>query len=218
MMPRPAEGVKRRSYAHEFSEARADVETGVSRCTPSLPSAVYNGAERLEDSVHDLVIRNGKVVDGTGRDAFRADVAIDGEIVSAVGEVEESGWRTIDADGLVVTPGFIDPTFISMPAHVGSSGHPGVLARNDDGRDRQLRRRLCATQAFRHRTTCGRPRERRRDPSGEHARQPERRPGRGGALHDRWQRRASLPALSRTLVPATQTRCSKSSASARTSF
>ena len=59
--------------------------------------------------MHDLVIRNGKVVDGTGRDAFRADVAIDGEIISAVGEVEESAWRTIDADGLVVTPGFIDP-------------------------------------------------------------------------------------------------------------
>jgi len=59
--------------------------------------------------VHDLVIRNGTVVDGTGRDAFRADVAIDGEIISAVGVVEGSAWQTIDAEGLVVAPGFIDP-------------------------------------------------------------------------------------------------------------
>ena len=76
-----------------------------------LPSTVYNGevAFRTEVAVHDLVIRNGKVVDGTGRDAFRADVAIDGEIVSAVGEVQGSAWQTIEADGLIVTPGFIDP-------------------------------------------------------------------------------------------------------------
>jgi N-acyl-D-aspartate/D-glutamate deacylase len=58
--------------------------------------------------VHDLVIRNGSVVDGTGRPAFGADVAIDGDRIVAVGAVRETGWRTLDAAGRLVTPGFID--------------------------------------------------------------------------------------------------------------
>jgi N-acyl-D-amino-acid deacylase len=59
--------------------------------------------------MHDLVIRGGDVVDGTGRPAFRADVAVDGDRIVAVGEVRERGWRTLDASGRLVTPGFVDP-------------------------------------------------------------------------------------------------------------
>jgi N-acyl-D-aspartate/D-glutamate deacylase len=56
----------------------------------------------------DLLIKNGTVVDGTGAPARRADVAIrDGRVV-AVGETDESASRTVDADGLVVAPGFVD--------------------------------------------------------------------------------------------------------------
>jgi N-acyl-D-aspartate/D-glutamate deacylase len=58
--------------------------------------------------MHDLVVRGGSVVDGTGRPPFHADVAVDGDRIVAVGEVLERGWRTIDAAGRVVTPGFID--------------------------------------------------------------------------------------------------------------
>jgi N-acyl-D-amino-acid deacylase len=60
--------------------------------------------------VHDFVIRRGRVVDGTGAPAFEADIAIDGGIISAVepaGSVGE-GRREIDAEGLLVTPGFVD--------------------------------------------------------------------------------------------------------------
>src|SRR4051794_2175955 len=57
---------------------------------------------------HDLVIRNGSVVDGTGAPARRADVAIDGERVTEVGAVNTKGRRELDADGRVVTPGFVD--------------------------------------------------------------------------------------------------------------
>ena len=57
--------------------------------------------------MHDLVIRGGRVVDGTGAPAFTADVAIDGGVVSEVGKVG-AGRREIDADGLLVTPGFVD--------------------------------------------------------------------------------------------------------------
>lgn len=59
--------------------------------------------------MHDLVIRNGTLIDGTGRPGFRGDLAIDADRIVAVGEVRDSGWRTIDADGRLVTPGFIDP-------------------------------------------------------------------------------------------------------------
>jgi N-acyl-D-aspartate/D-glutamate deacylase len=57
----------------------------------------------------DLVIRNGLVIDGTGSPPQRCDIAIDGERISAVGQDIGRGQREIDADGLVVTPGFIDP-------------------------------------------------------------------------------------------------------------
>lgn len=57
---------------------------------------------------HDTVIRGGLVVDGTGGDARVADVAIDGERITAVGTVEAPGRTEIDAAGKAVTPGFVD--------------------------------------------------------------------------------------------------------------
>jgi N-acyl-D-aspartate/D-glutamate deacylase len=58
--------------------------------------------------MHELVIRGGTVVDGTGAPAATADVAIDGGTIVEVGRVEASGVREIDADGLVVAPGWVD--------------------------------------------------------------------------------------------------------------
>jgi N-acyl-D-aspartate/D-glutamate deacylase len=57
---------------------------------------------------HDVVVRNGTVVDGTGAPATRADVAIQGDRVVALGVVEGDGRREIDATGCIVTPGFVD--------------------------------------------------------------------------------------------------------------
>lgn len=57
----------------------------------------------------DYVIKRGTVVDGTGREPYRADVGIrDGHIVE-VGEVNDDAATSLDAEGLLVTPGFIDP-------------------------------------------------------------------------------------------------------------
>lgn len=58
--------------------------------------------------MHDIVIRGGDVVDGTGSAPTRADVAIDGDRVTQVGVVGGRGEREIDATGRLVTPGFVD--------------------------------------------------------------------------------------------------------------
>ena len=58
--------------------------------------------------MHDLVIRGGTVVDGTGRPRFDGDVAIDGGVLAAVGEVAQRGRRELDAKGMLVTPGWVD--------------------------------------------------------------------------------------------------------------
>ena len=58
--------------------------------------------------MHDIVIRGGTVIDGSGKPAFTGDVAIaDGRIVG-VGGKQGPGKREIDADGLLVTPGWVD--------------------------------------------------------------------------------------------------------------
>src|SRR5688572_13548486 len=57
---------------------------------------------------HDLVIRGGDVVDGTGTAPRRADVAIDGGRITAVGDGIGTGRDELDARGRVVTPGWVD--------------------------------------------------------------------------------------------------------------
>jgi N-acyl-D-aspartate/D-glutamate deacylase len=58
--------------------------------------------------VHDLVVRGGTLIDGTGEAARTGDVAVDGGLITAVGAVDGRGQREIEADGAVVTPGFVD--------------------------------------------------------------------------------------------------------------
>ena len=58
--------------------------------------------------MHDIVIRAGKVVDGTGSEARKVDIAIDDGVISSVGPAIGQGRIEIDADGYLVTPGFVD--------------------------------------------------------------------------------------------------------------
>ena len=62
----------------------------------------------MQDPIHDLVIRNGKIVDGSGAPAFTGDVAIDNGIITSVGGIAGTARREIDATGLLVTPGWVD--------------------------------------------------------------------------------------------------------------
>ncbi len=59
--------------------------------------------------MHDTIIRNGSVIDGSGAGRYRADVAISGDLIAAVGDLADADAAiTIDAAGKIVAPGFID--------------------------------------------------------------------------------------------------------------
>ncbi len=73
-----------------------------------LSSALPHG-EASPPPQYDLLIRNGRVIDGTGRGGYMADVAIKGDRIARIGKLKNArARRVIDARGLVVAPGFID--------------------------------------------------------------------------------------------------------------
>ena len=60
------------------------------------------------NNLHDLVIRNGKILDGSGKKPFFGDIAIDDGKITSVGKIESSGKKEFDAKGNLVTPGWVD--------------------------------------------------------------------------------------------------------------
>src|SRR6478735_12074322 len=84
--------------------------SGASTGDGATRAIARQGGTPMAPDRHDLVIRNGSVVDGTGAPAFVGDVAIHDGVVVAVGEPGSvgTGRREIDADGLLVTPGWVD--------------------------------------------------------------------------------------------------------------
>jgi len=57
---------------------------------------------------HDLVIRKGTIADGKGSPLFEADIAVDDGVIAAIGDVKARGREEIDANGLLVAPGWVD--------------------------------------------------------------------------------------------------------------
>ena len=92
---------------------------------PLLGLALAMAAPSIASAqTYDVIIRNGRVIDGTGNPWFLADVALDGDRIAAMGDLRAArAERDIDATGLYVTPGFIDahsgsPWFVSMVGFV----------------------------------------------------------------------------------------------------
>lgn len=105
------------AFAHGAANRTLVVATGSSHdVAHDRPDTILSGIAALRGSAqpaggaptYDIVIRNGRVLDGGGNPWVRADVAIkDGRFVK-IGEVDGTGAREIDAKGLYVTPGWID--------------------------------------------------------------------------------------------------------------
>jgi len=62
----------------------------------------------LQAKDYDLILRNGRIADGTGNPAFFADLGVENGRITAIGKITEQGKKEIDARGLVIAPGFID--------------------------------------------------------------------------------------------------------------
>ena len=90
---------------------------------------------------HDLIIRGGAVLDGSGSEATAADVAVDGDRITAIGDLAGAeSAREIDATGLTVSPGFVD-LHTHFDAQIGWDPLHDLqlVARRDHGPGRQLR-------------------------------------------------------------------------------
>src|SRR4051812_35110793 len=82
-------------------------QSSPARCRTASPSAWRCSSCCSEDPVTDrLLIRGGTVVDATGE--RRADVLVEDGVITAVGDVDVSGGRVVDADGCIVAPGLVD--------------------------------------------------------------------------------------------------------------
>src|SRR5215467_1012437 len=57
---------------------------------------------------YDLLIRNGRIIDGSGRPGLHGDVGVAGDKIVALGKLDGPARRVIEADGRVVSPGFVD--------------------------------------------------------------------------------------------------------------
>src|SRR5688500_188218 len=78
-------------------------------CLVVLAFALRSTGQEAGDAADDVILRGGRVVDGTGNPWFRADVAVRGDRIAAVGHLADAkARREIDARQLVVAPGFVD--------------------------------------------------------------------------------------------------------------
>jgi N-acyl-D-amino-acid deacylase len=75
-----------------------------------LAAAITGGVPRAQTPSYDLVIRNGRIVDGTGSPWYRGDLGIRGDTIARIApRIDAPAARVVDAAGKVVAPGFIDP-------------------------------------------------------------------------------------------------------------
>ena len=115
--------------------------------------------------MYDLIIQNGKIIDGSGNPWFRADLAVqDGKIVKIARKIEGEAKRIIDAKGLTVAPGFCDlhthsDESILYNHYAKSSIHAGVTTERLRGEkiERTACCRIRLTPKVASRVSRGRP-------------------------------------------------------------
>src|SRR5581483_10265833 len=118
----PGRRAGRRRRPRRDARAVASCRRDRGQCTRQRPSRSLTAVENVRPAageapgkehvmsaaVHDLVIRNARLLDGSGAPAVTGDLAVDGERIAALGRVPGAGRREIDAGGTALAPGFID--------------------------------------------------------------------------------------------------------------
>ena len=88
---------------------------------------------------YDVVIKGGRIYDGSGLPSYFGDVAINGDRIVEVGRINQSARRTVDAAGLAVAPGFIDfHTHMDAQLLWEPAGNILLFPRSDHPNSRQL--------------------------------------------------------------------------------
>ena len=88
---------------------RNGARTGPLTALALLAAALLSAPSPASAQDYDVIIRGGRVIDGTGNDWFRADIAINGDRIVRIGRMPgATARRVIDATGMYVSPGFID--------------------------------------------------------------------------------------------------------------
>src|SRR5438270_269693 len=86
----------------------SEATTPSTRTQTAVSAAQSRPAETRSSNDFDVLIRNGTVIDGTGKPGIRADVGIRGDSIAQIGDLhEKTATTTLDATNSVVTPGFI---------------------------------------------------------------------------------------------------------------
>ena len=88
---------------------------------------------------HDLIIKNGNMIDGTGSDSFSADIAVKDGIITEIGQIEGEAAEIIDAEGMTVSPGFVD-IHTHLDAQIGWDPDPCLLYTSPSPRDKRQSR------------------------------------------------------------------------------
>ncbi|HEX5082418.1 MAG TPA: prolyl oligopeptidase family serine peptidase, partial [Blastocatellia bacterium] len=99
-----------RHWLEIYNAAAKFLDKHLKEAKPAAPAAPAGGTQRV--SKLDFLIRGGNVIDGAGTDAIKVDVGVAGDRIVFLGDAEKENLqadRVIDAAGLVVAPGFIDP-------------------------------------------------------------------------------------------------------------
>jgi hypothetical protein len=105
--------------------------TLLARCALSFSLLFFSSASLAQD--FDTIIANGRIVDGSGNPWYEADVGIRGDRIVSIGDLStKQAAQIIDATGLVVAPGFIDPHTHALARHF-RCAHGGEFA--SAGRD-----------------------------------------------------------------------------------
>ena len=78
-------------------------------CFISVMILICANVIRAEETQYDIILKNGTIYDGSGKEPFKGDVAINGDKIAAVGKIENAkGKQEIDVKGLAVAPGFVN--------------------------------------------------------------------------------------------------------------